>query len=77
MKYANVTVFSLVLIMPGLAFGMGFNPFKHSSDHPGAPPSNNAVSASQGTNSVPEPATALTVGLGILGLAAWRRYRQP
>ena len=75
MKYVNVTVLSLVLTMPGLAFGMGFNPFKHSSDHPGAP--NNTLPTIQSTASVPEPATALSVGLGLLGLAAWRRYRQP
>jgi hypothetical protein len=27
--------------------------------------------------SVPEPCTALTLGVGLLALAAWRRYRQP
>jgi PEP-CTERM motif len=29
------------------------------------------------TRSVPEPGTALTLGVGLLTLAAWRRYRQP
>jgi hypothetical protein len=77
MKYVNVSVLSLVLTMPGLAFGMGFNPFGHSSDNPPLNPTNNSLITPERAQSVPEPATALTAGLGLLGLAAWRRYRQP
>lgn len=76
MQYVKMIVLALVLAMPGLAFGMGMNPFSHSEDHPGAHPTNKTLNTSNPTASVPEPATALTVGLGFIGLAAWRRYRQ-
>jgi hypothetical protein len=72
MKYVKILVLSLVLVMPGLAYGKALNPFAHSSDNPGIAPQNNST-----TNSVPEPGTALTLAVGLLGLAAWRRYRQP
>lgn len=76
MQYVKMTVLALVLVMPGLAFGMGLNPFSHSDDHSGAQPTHQTLNRSNPTASVPEPATALTVGLGFIGLAAWRRYRQ-
>jgi hypothetical protein len=73
--YMRVTVFSLALILPGLAHANGFNPFKHHSDNPGVPTTGGALTNS--TASVPEPATGLAVGIGLLGLAAWRRYNRP
>lgn len=75
MQFVKVIVLSVLLIMPGLAYGMGMNPFSHSEDHPGAHPTNKTLNTSNPTGSVPEPATALTVGTGLLALAAWRRYR--
>jgi hypothetical protein len=77
MNFLKTAVLSLVLIMPGLAYGMGFNPFSHNSDNPGPPPNNNSQIKSAGPNSVPLPGTALAFGVGFLALAAWRRYRQP
>jgi len=76
MQYVKLTVLSIALIMPGLAYGKGFNPFHHSSDSaPTFSPTQATTNSS--TSSVPEPATALSVAAGLLGLAAWRRYRQP
>ncbi len=74
MQSMKVIVLSFLLIMPGLAYGMGFNPFGHNSDNPPPPPPNQSLKAA-GPASVPEPATALTVGTGLLALAAWRRFR--
>lgn len=77
MNVVRLTALSLILVMPGLSYGMGLNPFKHSSDNNGPTPTSHPIQKSTGTNSVPLPGTALAFGLGFLGLAAWRRYRQP
>jgi len=78
MNLIRVTAFSLVLVLPGLSYGMGFNPFKSGSDNPPPPhPSHlNSVVMNPETKSVPLPGTALAFGLGFLGLAAWKRYRR-
>ena len=77
MNVVRLAALSLILLMPGLSYGMGLNPFHHSSDSNGPAPTTNPVQKSAGPNSVPLPGTALVFGLGFLGLAAWRRYRQP
>lgn len=77
MNFVRLAALSLILVTPGLSYGMGFNPFGHSSDSHGPPPTTSPVQKTAETNSVPLPGTALAFGLGFLGLAAWRRYRQP
>ncbi|WP_455245705.1 PEP-CTERM sorting domain-containing protein [Petrachloros mirabilis] len=76
MNFVRLTALAFILAVPGLSYGMGFNPFSHSSDNHGPPPTSGPVQKTTVINSVPLPGTALAFGLGFLGLAAWRRYRQ-
>jgi hypothetical protein len=76
MKYVGMIVLSVILTMPGMAFGLGFNPFRSSGDSAPPPPNGNtSLVKTQGNNSVPLPGTALAFGVGFLAFAAWRRYR--
>jgi len=77
MNLVRLVAVSLVLVLPGLSYGMGFNPFSKNSDNPPPPPSHlNSVVTNPETKSVPLPGTALAFGLGFLGLAAWKSYRR-